>query len=177
MKLKLEILLAIVILIFNSGCNSQSVSTKPAVSTNYKLTDSERMMCDTLQIDTTIIQDIRLHNSNKIEPFHYSLSKIIEKDTEIEAEPIFLKGLVLSEQNSKSYDFVFALKDIFKMKGYSIFLLENNFGFDKKPDNIGVLKTIDKYAVLKQVKTDGLIMTLLMIVYFLSLKYLTKNMH
>lgn len=113
-------------------------------------------MCDSLQFDRTIIKHIREFNSNKIEPFHYSLSKIITKDGEIEVDPILLKGLVFTEENAKSYRTVFALKDIFRNKGYGIFLLENNFNIGNKPDNIGVLKTIDKFTILKQLATDGI---------------------
>jgi hypothetical protein len=150
MKRKFQILLLSIIAILTQSCNSQSTAT------NYSLTENERIICDTLQFDTTIVQDIRVYNSNKIEPFHYSLSKIIRKDTEIEADPIFLKGLVFQEQNSKSYDLIFALKDKFKAKGYTIFLLENNFNIDNKLDNIGILKTSGKYTVLKQIETDGI---------------------
>ncbi|MEO5563077.1 MAG: DUF4253 domain-containing protein [Chitinophagaceae bacterium] len=138
------------ILAFVLGCKSQPVSK------GYLLTNEEKIICDTLQIDTAIIKDIRQFNTNKIEPFHYSLGKFITKDEEIEADPIFLKGLVFTETNTKSYDLVFSLKNKFKEKGYSIFLLENNFGFNNKLDNIGVLKTTDKYTVLKQIATDGI---------------------
>jgi hypothetical protein len=150
MKQKLQILLSIAILAFIISCQSQTKSDE------YKLTESENAICDSLQIDRTVIQDIRKHNTDKIEPFHYSLSKIITKDSEIEAEPIFLRGLVFTGQNLKSYDLVFALKDGLKKKGYSIFLLENNFGLSNRPDYIGVLKTTDKYTVLKQIATDGI---------------------
>lgn len=132
------------------GCKSQSVTK------SYVLTNDEKTICDTLQLDTTIVKDLRLFNANKIEPFHYSLGKFITKDGEIESDPIFLQGLVFKEQNSKSYDLVFSLKDKFKEKGYSIFLLENNFNIDNKPDNIGILKTTDKYTVLRQIATDGI---------------------
>src|SRR6187455_419429 len=127
------------ILTLTIGCKSQPVAK------NYSLTSDEKTICDTLQIDTSVIKDIRLFNSNKIEPFHYSLGKFITRDGEIESDPIFLQGLVFKEANSKSYDLVFSLKDKFKEKGYSIFLLENNFNIDNKPDNIGILKTTDKY--------------------------------
>jgi len=137
-------------LTFTIGCKSQPDKK------GYLLTSDEKTICDTLQLDTAIIKDIRLFNKNKIEPFHYSLGKFITKDGEIESDPIFLKGLVFTEANSKSYDLVFSLKDKFKEKGYSIFLLENNFNFDNKLDNIGVLKTTDKYTVLKQIATDGI---------------------
>lgn len=138
------------ILTFTIGCKSQQTTEA------YLLTSDEKIICDTLQLDTTIIKDLRLFNSNKIEPFHYSLGKAFTKDGEIESSPIFLKGLVLKETNSKSYDLVFSLKDKLEEKGYSIFLLENNFNINNKPDNIGILKTTDKYTVLKQIATDGI---------------------
>ena len=150
MTRKFQILLLSIIVTLTQSCNSQSTAA------SYSLTENERIICDTLQFDTTIVHDIRVYNSNIIEPFHYSLSKIIRKDTELETDPIFLKGLVLQEQNSKSYDLVFVLKDKFKAKGYSIFPLENNFNIGNKLDNIGILKTADKYTVLKQIATDGI---------------------
>src|SRR6187455_2143478 len=101
---KLRIILLTIVAISTISCSSQSTST------TYKLTESEINICNKLQIDTTIVQDIRNYNSSKIEPFHYSLSKIIQKDTVIEADPIYLKGLVFQEQNSKSYDLIFSLK-------------------------------------------------------------------
>jgi len=153
---KLLLFFSTVLLTLTLSCNSQTIENQKQTIENYKLTESEKTICDTLQIDTTIVEDIRKYNLNKIEPFRYSLSKIIQKDTEIEADPIFLKGLVFSEQNSKSYDLVFALKDKLRQKGYSIFLLENNFNIDNKLDDIGVLKTTDKYTVLKQIATDGI---------------------
>jgi hypothetical protein len=150
MTSKIYLLFLVTILTLALGCKSQPVTK------SYLLTNDEKAICDTLQIDTTIIKDIRQFNVNKIERFHYSLSKIITKDSEIEADPILLKGLVFSETNAQSYALVFSLKDKFKEKGYYIFLLENNFNINNKPDNIGVLKTTDKYAVLKQIATDGI---------------------
>ncbi|RZL32624.1 MAG: DUF4253 domain-containing protein [Pedobacter sp.] len=102
------------------------------------------------------MKDIRKYNASKIEPFHYSLSKVYADGVETEADPIFLEGLVFKETNDKSYDLVFKLKDSFKQKGYTIFLLENNFGLNNKQDNIAVLKTTDQYQVLKQIQTDGI---------------------
>lgn len=150
MTSKQLLLLTTLALTITFGCKSQ-ITDK-----GYVLTNEEKTICDTLLIDTTIIKDIREFSTNKIEPFHYSLSKIITKDSETEADPIFLKGLVFAETNSKSDDIVLSLKDKFKEKGYSIFLLENNFNIGNKLDNIGVLKTTDKYTILKQIATDGI---------------------
>lgn len=140
----------LVAVILSVSCNA---STTPK---RYFLTEREQRICDSLQLDSTIITDIRNFNGSKIAPFHYSLSKIITKHSEIEADPIFLNGLVFTETNEKSYDLVLSLKDKFKSKGYSIFLLENNFNINNKPDCLGVLKTTDKYEVLNQIATDGI---------------------
>lgn len=147
--MKIKLIALFLISSFISSCQIDK-------SDNYSLTKSEKAISDSLNIDTTIIRDIRKYNKNKIEPFHYSLSKIYADGVETEADPIFLKGLVFQETNDKSYDLVFKLKGSFKQKGYTIFLLENNFGLNKKLDNIAVLKTTDQYQVLKQIQTNGI---------------------
>ena len=135
---------------FLCGCQPQSHSIE------YRLTADEKEICSKFQFDTSIIQNIRAYNSNKIEPFHYALGKAIEKDTVFEEDPILLNGLVFSEDNSRSYKTVFDLKPAFIQKGYYIFLLETNYNLKHGVDRIGVLKTTDKYTVLKQVATDGI---------------------
>lgn len=150
MKNKISLFVSLSLLILTGGCSTNLSGNKTA------LTAGERKLCDSLQIDTTIIHDIRKQNPNKIEPFHYSLSKLYEKGDETEVDPVHLQGLVFNEQNSRSYELVFNLKDGLRAKGYSVFLLEDNFNIDKKEDRIGVLKTTDKYTVLKQIGTDGI---------------------
>lgn len=150
MKLKKNLIFLATILTIVLSCNSQPVAKK------YVLSQDEKTICDTLQLDTSIVSDIRMFNTNFIEPFHYSLSKIVTKDTTIDADPIYLNGLVLSEINSKSYNLVFSLKEKLKSKGYSIFVLENHFGLSNDLDKIGVLKTTDQFQILKQIETDGI---------------------
>ena len=131
-------------------------SCKPKISSqSNNLTIEEKQTWDTLKIDTSMLQRIRAYNSNIIEPFHYALSKMYQDGKETELDPIYLNGFVFSEQSSKSYDLIFTLKDDFLNKGYTIFLLENNFNIGEKLDNIGVLNTVDKYEVLKLVGTNG----------------------
>ena len=143
-------LLLIVAFVAMISCDSRKSSGE------YVLTDKEKLIFDSLQLDTAILKDIRANFSGEIEPFHYSLAKIIEGDKEIEAEPKYRKGLVLQENNAKSYSLVFALKKNLLKKGYSVFLLENNFSIGDKNDYVAILKTTDKYDVLKQVGTDGI---------------------
>lgn len=143
-------LLLIVALVIALGCNSRKNSS------DYLLTRKEKAIFDSLQLDTTIMKDIRAHFTGEIEPFHYSLGKIIEGDKEIEADPIYRKGLVLELEGIKAFNLVILLKNDLRKKGYSIFLLENNFNIRNKPDRVGILQTADKYEVLKQVGTDGI---------------------
>lgn len=148
MTLKTYLLLSFFLLSILTGCTN--------TSDNYELTEEEKKICDSLKIDPTVVQNIRAYNTNKIEPFHYSLSKIIVNGEAKEADPIFRQGIVFTEQNAKSYETVFGLKDELRKKGYTIFLLENNFNIDNQSDYIGVLKTADQFSVLKQVGTDGI---------------------
>ena len=140
MLYKFQIVIILFLAILINSCSSPSVQT-------YKLTEDEKQICDSIGFDASVIQSIRSYSLSKIERFHYSLSKIIKIDTIIEADPIFLKGIVFQEENSKSYDLVFNLKDKLKQKGYTVFLLENNFNIGGKLDYVSVLKTTDKFNV------------------------------
>lgn len=121
----------------------------------YVLTVNERSMCDSMRLDTNVILKIRSFNKEKFEPFHYSISKMFKDGQSFELEPVHRVGLVFNEENSKSYQLVFDLMNDLNKLGYSIFLLENNFNIDNMKDRIGVLKTTDKYSVLRQIGTDG----------------------
>ena len=132
------------------GCSSKRKETFITLSTQ------DQKLCDSLGFDQSIFKDIKTQCSSPIEPFHYSLSRRIADGKEEEIDPIRLRGIVFGVPTVKAYDVVFALKDKFKAKGYTIFLLDKNFGFDEKPDILGVLKTTNIYSILKKVQTDGL---------------------
>jgi hypothetical protein len=132
------------------GCNS---ITKQKLTT---LTAQEQKLCDSLGFDQSIFNDIKTQSVSPIEPFHYSLGRSIKDGIEEEIDPIRLRGIVFGAPTVKAYDVVLGLKDKFKAKGYTIFLLDKRFGFDGKPDIIGVLKTTNIYSILKKVQTDGI---------------------
>ncbi|TFF36768.1 hypothetical protein [Mucilaginibacter psychrotolerans] len=96
MQNKILLILSLVTLASICGCNPNGSTS------SYHLTATERKICDTLQIDSSIVMDIRAETNKKIEPFHYSLSKIYEKGKETELDPVYLKGLVFDEQSSRS---------------------------------------------------------------------------
>ncbi len=150
MKNKLQILFHLTVLSLLVGCAPDNSLQ------NYNLTQNEKKICDTLQIDSTIVHQIRIYNSSVIEPFHYSFSTIIDQLGERETDPMYYPGLRFTEEHKKSDDLILKLKDSFIDKGYTIFLLRNNFNIDNAADDIGVLKTTNKYTILKQIGTDGL---------------------
>jgi hypothetical protein len=148
--MKINLPLFIVMLTTITGCQNQTNNT------DYKLTDREKHLCDSMQLDPAILPVIRQHTARPMEPFHYSLSKMYKDGVKTELDPIHLNGLLFSETNARSYQLIFDLKDHLQKKGYTIFLVENNFNIGNELDNIAVLKTTDKYAVLEQVGTDGI---------------------
>jgi hypothetical protein len=122
---------------------------------SHSLTTSERKLCDSLQMDTMLIELIRNHNTSVIEPFHYSRTTMYSDGKETEVNPIHLNGVIFREPYATSIQFVENLYHTFHSKGYSIFVLEVNFNLKNQPDEIAVLKTSDKFAILKQLQTDG----------------------
>lgn len=119
----------------------------------YELTEQERQLCDSLNIDYEIVKELRTINASTLKPFHDWLSYEHQR---MELGPIDLDGLVFAENYSKAFETVFALKEKFKLKDYSIFLLEKNYGNKGRPDLLTILKTTDKYAILNQIQTNGI---------------------
>ncbi|MGB1039575.1 MAG: DUF4253 domain-containing protein [Flavobacteriales bacterium] len=138
----------ILCLILNS-CLSQT-------SVDYVLTNEEKIICIDNGLDTTIVKEIRKTVKSKIESFHYSKYKIHSDSGTKEVSPIRLDGIVFKTENHKSYDLIFSLKKEFNKLGYTIFMLECNFGFDGQKDVIAVLKTVNKLEILKSLETDGI---------------------
>lgn len=148
---RLITLIAGAVLLAAAACNNNN-----RTATKNELSAKELAVCDSMDVAPSVVTAIRKYNDHTIETFHYSLGKMYKDGKEIETDPVQVKGLVVTEKNSQSYNLVFSLKEELRKKGYSIFLLENNFGFENKPDNIGIIKTTDPYSILQQIGTDGI---------------------
>jgi len=121
------------------------------------ISNAEQHLCDSLQIDPSVILDLRQHTDAEVEAFHYSLSRQINPDgSEIELDPIHLKGLVFQETAENTQELLDKLQSPLKKKGYTLFTLDQNFGIAGKLDIMAILNTTDKYEVLNQIKTDGI---------------------
>lgn len=142
--------IAVSSLIFVFGCNSQTAILSPA------LTVQERFYCDSLKIDSSIILHLRKYTDSSITPFPTNLENVLNKDIDIDSGRRELPGFLFNADSANSDIIVNNLYDDFQQKGYTIFTLENNFGIGNKPDIVGILKSVDKYEILKQIQTDGI---------------------
>jgi hypothetical protein len=131
------------------GCNTTSQNSG-------SLNKREKQLCDSLGLDISIVNELRNNTKAGFEPFHYSLSTMYKDGIETELDPIHLKGLVFKESQENTELLLDKLRKDFLTKGYSLFILDRNFGINNKLDVMAVLKTSDKYEVLKQIKTDGI---------------------
>lgn len=121
------------------------------------LSDYDKKLADSLNIDLSIMTELKQHTSAGLEPFHYSLSKLLNADnTETELDPIKLNGLVFKETPENTQNLIHDLQANFKAKGYYLFTVEQNFGIGGNKDVMAILKTTDQYEVIKRIKTDGI---------------------
>ena len=133
------------------GCDFLPKQNKTAIEIEI----NDKKVCDSMGIDIEILKRIREFGDGKIEPFHYGLSRAITDSNEIEINPIHLIGITVGIKNADSYNTIFSLKDEFKKKGYTIFMLKNNNSVNDKPDRVGILNTTDKYKILRDIKTSA----------------------
>lgn len=140
--------------LFLTGC---SQSEPPKDSSLKIVSDSEIHLCDSMRIDTAILIALRQHTKAVVEPFHYSLSReILPGGKENEIDPVRLPGFVFKAQPADAETLLEKLQPAFLEKGYSLFMLDQNFGIEKDPDVMAILKTTDKYEVLRSVGTNGI---------------------
>jgi hypothetical protein len=137
--------------VFFIGCDFLPKQNKSVTGIETK----DKKVCDSMGVDVELLKRIREFSDGKIEPFHYSLARAISDSNELQINPIHLKGITIGIKNADSYNTIFSLKDEFKKKGYTIFMLENNNSVNDKPDRVGIFKTTDNYKILRDIKTSA----------------------
>jgi hypothetical protein len=123
---------------------------------SFQLSEADKNLAKSMEFDEDVLKEVKPYFSNPPEAFHYSLGKTLVDDKWIETDTINVKGIAIYENPPKSSENVLLLKDRLRAKGYSIFLMENNFGIEKQGDLVGILKTTDKFEILKIIETDGI---------------------
>jgi hypothetical protein len=129
------------------------VPTRPSITI---LTSQEKFYCDSLNIDSTIVLKLRTQTDSAIIPFPTDLQFVLDKDMDVDSNGKKINGFILNANNSNSDKIITELHGDFLKSGYTIFYLNRNFGIGNKSNNIGILKTTDKYQILSQVQTDGI---------------------
>lgn len=132
------------------SCHSQTI---PAPSL---LTSQERHWCDSLKIDSSIVSGIRTQTDSGLRPFPLNLEMVLNKDIDVDPKRKQIDGFLFPTSNTNSEKIVVDLYSSFQKKGYTIFFLDRHFGIGNEADILAVLKTTDKYKILKQVQTDGI---------------------
>lgn len=137
---------------FLIGCNY--LPQKKNTSINPSNT-KDQLICDSMGIDFEIAKRLREFSDGKMESLHFNIARAISDSNDIEISPVHLKGIFIGIKNADSYNTIFSLKDEFRKKGYTIFMLENNFGVNDQLDKVGVIKSLDKYQILRDIQTGG----------------------
>ncbi len=145
MRASLLLLFALVVS-FSIGCNQ---SAKPQ---KVSLSKQDLFYCDSLKIDSSIIVLLRILTDSAVIPFPGNSQSIFHEDSTIAQVP----GLVFNATDSSTNKIVAYLSDYFLAKGYSIFTLDEQFGIEGHPNTLAILKTTDKYQILRQVGTNGI---------------------
>ncbi|GAB2823962.1 hypothetical protein GCM10027043_26520 [Ferruginibacter profundus] len=134
------------------SCNSQS--TTPA--TKEIITKQEIQWCVSMNIDPAIFSWLRIYSDSAVKPLPKNLDNIIGMDMDIDSTLKPVPGFLFNASNTNSKQIVMNLYDELKKLGYTICTIDDHFGLDKQPDVLAILKTTDKYQVLKQLQTNGI---------------------
>lgn len=142
--------LSIICIAFACGGKAPTTGTSPA------LTAQERFYCDSLGIDSSAIIMLRAQTDSAVLPFPNNLEEILEMDIDEDSSKKNVPGFIFNTPYSDVNKIINSLSDDLDKMGYTIFCLDRNFGYNKKADVVGILKSTDKYQILRQVGTDGI---------------------
>ena len=121
-----------------------------------EITDSELKLCDSLRIDESVLKELKTKSQSNISRLYYSLGKAYGPDGKEAISPTgYLNGIMVHSKNAASESLVNELSAEFRKNGYSIFVVENNFGLNGKDDNIAVVKDTSFANIIKLIGTDG----------------------
>lgn len=132
------------------------LACKPKINGNTsKLSSEELKVCHRVSFDSSIALLIKQYTDSTLKPYTYG---------KYYGEPPGLPigdsedppGLSFNETHERSEIVMSRLKDTLMRAGYTIFLTQNSFGIEGKPDEISVLRLTSILGVLKVRQTHGL---------------------
>ncbi|TRX60592.1 DUF4253 domain-containing protein [Fulvivirga sp. M361] len=128
-----------------------------ACSPKKVLTDKEKELVADLGLDLALMTELReLTDSafTKKMSSEYGMENFRDSTNYKSFKKKGLVGIVIEESQENASKVVNKLKDIFSEEGYYIYLSETNYGYS--PDKITVLRTDDKFDVLRFEGTNGI---------------------
>ena len=128
-----------------------------ASSQTKKLSDNDKKLIDELGFDTELIQKIRTLTDSTFTKTTGNLDGHWNFKDSMNYVNFINKGLVglqIKESQEKSTMIVKQLREEFKSKGYYIYVSDFNYGYS--PDIIHILKTKDKFDLLRFEGTSGI---------------------
>lgn len=141
MKIQLQTLQIVALTVLVASCG-------PKNNSDYKLTSAETSICTKNNIDPNLIGDIRSLSDAELTKFNSAFKMHGSSDDAA------ISGIMFDEDLEVAEKIVVTYRGAFKRKGYSLFVLERNYGL-MEPDRVGILKTMDHLVVLQEVGTNG----------------------
>jgi hypothetical protein len=133
------------------GCNT---TTSPSI--NKALSKADRHLCDSLAIDSSVALAVRTHTDSVFQPFSTDLEMVLDKDMDVDPNEQAIPGFIFPANAAQAQKIISGLSAALRVKGFTIFLLDQRFGIGGKPDIVAVVKTVNQYRILHQVQTDGI---------------------
>lgn len=121
------------------------------------LTQQDRVMINKLSFDSNLVMDVRnITDSSFLVATTGEHSKWSFKDTSnyTTFKNKNISGIKFNQDSKSAYSLVIKLRDKFRERGYYIYISESNFGHS--PDVVTILKTNDKFDVLRFEGTSGI---------------------
>jgi len=104
-----------------------------------------------LKVDQQIITQLRVYGVDDFEPAHYWFHKGYLREEIAEFNPVSLDGFTFQVKHPSQDQIFNDLKDNFREKGYSILVVdEDNISSPSNRMTLAVVKTTDKYQIIKQ---------------------------
>lgn len=148
MKLYLTFILLVSLF---ARCSSHSQSK------NRQLSDVESNFLDSLEISKKVALRIRNFTDSTFYQFKFDQHYLNpDSSSQVQTVTTALPGVLFKEQPKQADNIIRSLTNEFEGEGYIIFLSDNNFGIDNQPNEVGVVKAKDQFAVLKYRQTDGI---------------------
>ena len=128
-----------------------------ACSPKRRLTDKEKALVSDLGLDLALMTELReLTESTftKKMSSEYGMENFRDSANYNSFAKKGLVGIVIEESQENAHRVVSKLKGIFSKEGHYVYLSETNYGYS--PDKITVLKTEDKFDVVRFEGTNGI---------------------